>query len=188
MPNGDPASEAIDLSGRTLDLYRPHPTTTVFLDLRLSDNHDAESHAKSGARWIVPRVLTTRPEPRRADRAARSIAPDVRRSNFRLMVHRPATGRWDPRRESPAPGTSRPSRPRQEPRRRVLRVCQYRRPHRGERALVVDALAAFGTPSTLMVQHLARGTPTPHLFASGDVGMIIPTLLACYPEIGSPAP
>jgi len=51
--------------------------------------------------------------------------------------------------------------------------------------LVVDALAAFGTPSTVIVQHLARGTPTPHLF---DVGMIIPTLLACYPEIGSPAP
>jgi len=54
--------------------------------------------------------------------------------------------------------------------------------------LVVDALAAFGTPSTVIVQHLARGTPTPHLFARGDVGMIIPTLLACYPEIGSPAP
>ena len=42
-------------TGRTL--------TLSFLDLRLSDNHDAESHAKSGARRIVPRVLTTRPEP-----------------------------------------------------------------------------------------------------------------------------
>jgi hypothetical protein len=53
----------------------------------------------------------------------------------------------------------------------------------GERALIVDTFTAFGTPTALTIQHLARGTPRPHLFASGDVSTIIPTLLAYYPGV-----
>lgn len=52
-----------------------------------------------------------------------------------------------------------------------------------ERALIVETFTTFGTPTTLTIQHLARGAPRPHLFASGDVRTIIPTLQAHYPGV-----